>query len=98
MSAAPRTSGAAARVAVGACLVVLVAGAAWLRFTSLAHGLPLLRGRPDELEVIEATTKFPVWDFNPRFFVYPNFYFYLVFAWIELLLTVRRLWEATHGE
>jgi 4-amino-4-deoxy-L-arabinose transferase-like glycosyltransferase len=86
-----------ARVAVGACLAALVAGAAWLRFASLAHGLPLLRGRPDELEVIQATTTFPAWDFNPRFFVYPNFYFYLVFAWIELLLAARRLWDATPG-
>jgi 4-amino-4-deoxy-L-arabinose transferase-like glycosyltransferase len=76
---------------------VLVAGAAWLRFASLAHGLPLLRGRPDELEVIQATSTFPAWDFNPRFFVYPNFYFYLVFAWIELVLVARRLWEATPG-
>jgi 4-amino-4-deoxy-L-arabinose transferase-like glycosyltransferase len=97
VSDAPRTSGPAARLAVGTCLATLVAVAAWLRFSSLAHGLPLLRGRPDELEVIQATATFPAWDFNPRFFVYPNFYFYLVFAWIELLLAGRRLWEATPG-
>ena len=97
MSVAPRTSGAAARLAVGAVLAALVAGAAWLRFTSLAHGLPLLRGRPDELEVIQATSTFPAWDFNPRFFVYPNFYFYLVFAWIEGLLAARRFVAATPG-
>jgi 4-amino-4-deoxy-L-arabinose transferase-like glycosyltransferase len=96
VSDAARTS-REARLAVGACLAVLVAGAAWLRFASLDHGLPLLRGRPDELEVIQATSTFPAWDFNPRFFVYPNFYFYLVFAWIELVLAVRRLWEATPG-
>ncbi len=97
MSDARRTSATGRRLAVGACLAALVAAAAWLRFTSLGHGLPLLRGRPDELEVIQATSTFPAWDMNPRFFVYPNFYFYLVFAWIELLLAARRLWEATPG-
>jgi 4-amino-4-deoxy-L-arabinose transferase-like glycosyltransferase len=96
VSDAPRTI-PAARIAVGACLLALVALAAWLRFTSLGHGLPLLRGRPDELEVIDATKTFPAWDFNPRFFVYPNFYFYLVFAWIELVLLARRVVEATPG-
>ena len=95
MTAPIRTPGATARVLVGGAVVGLVVLAAWLRFTSLAHGLPLLRGRPDELEVIQATTTFPAGDFNPRFFVYPNFYFYVVFGWIELVLAVERLWHAT---
>jgi len=91
VSAAPSTASATGRLAVGLGLVTLVAGAAWLRFASLDHGLPLLRGRPDELEVIEATKTFPAGDFNPRFFVYPNFFFYLVYGWIRMVLAIRRL-------
>ena len=91
MSEAPSTASATERLAVGIALGALVAGAAWLRFAALDHGLPLLRGRPDELEVIEATKTFPAGDFNPRFFVYPNFFFYLVYGWIQLVLAVRRL-------
>jgi hypothetical protein len=92
-----RTNGRASRVATGLALAVLVAGAAWLRFTALDHGLPLLRGRPDELELIDATKTFPAFDWNPRFFVYPNFYVYLLYAWIRVLLAIRRLWEPVPG-
>lgn len=89
MTAAPSTRNTARRALVVVGLTALVAGAAALRFWALGHGLPLLRGRPDELEVIQGTTTFPTGDFNPRFFVYPNFYFYLVFGWIELLLVAQ---------
>lgn len=93
MSDASQSPRAAERMAVMVAVAALVAGGAWLRFASLDHGLPLLRGRPDELEVIEATATFPAGDFNPRFFVYPNFLFYVVYAWTQLLLAIRRAWD-----
>jgi 4-amino-4-deoxy-L-arabinose transferase-like glycosyltransferase len=79
------------RLAVATTLGVCVLVAAALRFRALAHGLPLLRGRPDELEVVLATATFPSGDFNPRFFVYPNLFFYVVYVWDLFVLALGRL-------
>ena len=64
-------------------LVLIVAGAAALRFWGLDQGLPHPSSRPDEREALEATRGFPAGDLNPRIFIYPPFYFYLAWAWIE---------------
>jgi hypothetical protein len=72
-------------------LLALLAGAAGLRFWGLENGLPFTMGRPDEVETLAHTIGFPAGDLNPRWFVYPNLFFWLVWLWEELLLGLRRL-------
>src|SRR5438034_2647488 len=62
-------------------LAAVVAGAAALRLWGLTQGLPNVNTRPDERELLEHTARFAAGDLNPRWFVCPNFYFYLVWAW-----------------
>ena len=76
-------------------LAAVVAGAAALRLWGLTQGLPNVNTRPDERELLEHTARFAAGDLNPRWFVYPNFYFYLVWAWEQALLAARRLWLPT---
>ena len=72
-----------------------VLGGAALRLWGLRQGLPFTGGRPDEREVVVLTAGFPAGDWNPRWFVYPNFYFYLIWGWDELVLAGRALWRET---
>src|SRR6058998_1125056 len=76
-------------------LAAVVAWAAALRLWGLTQGLPNVNTRPDERELLEHTARFAAGDLNPRWFVYPNFYFYLVWAWEQALLAARRLWLPT---
>ncbi len=70
----------------------VLALAAVLRFWALDQGLPFPNSRPDEREaVLKYTLGFSQGDWNPRMFVYPNFYYYLTWAWGEVALAVRRL-------
>jgi hypothetical protein len=73
-------------------LVLLVlALAACLRFWGIDQGLPFPNARPDEREALEHTIGFPAGDLNPRWFVYPNLFFWVVWLWEESVLAVRRL-------
>src|SRR5881296_1648316 len=83
------------RVASAAVFLALVGLAGGLRFWGIHQSLPLVAGRPDEREALAYTAGFPAGDLNPRWFIYPNFYFYLVWGWEELVLGVRRLWRET---
>lgn len=74
-----------------AALLLVVIAAALLRFWGLDHGLPHPSTRPDEREVVQFTRGFPAGDLNPRWFIYPNQYLYVVWMWNELWLAVRRL-------
>lgn len=74
-----------------AAIVVVVAGAAALRFWGLFQGLPFTMSRPDEVEMLRQTAAFPSGDLNPRWFVYPNLFFWVSWLWIEGVLAVRRL-------
>jgi hypothetical protein len=74
-----------------AALLVLVALAAWLRFWGLDQGLPFVMSRPDEMEALRQTAGFPAGDLNPRWFVYPNLFFWVIWLWLEGVLAVRRL-------
>jgi hypothetical protein len=76
-----------ARLSLGAILLL----AAVLRFWALGHGLPFVMARPDEVETLQHTVGFPQGDMNPRWFVYPNLFFWIVWLWEELCLGVRRL-------
>src|SRR5438552_2647790 len=83
------------RVASAAVFLALVGLAGGLRFWGIHQSLPLVTGRPDEREILQYTAGFPAGDLNPRWFIYPNLYFYVVFAWERLVLAVRGLWLST---
>ena len=83
------------RVASAAVFLALVGLAGGLRFWGIHQSLPLVTGRPDEREILQYTAGFPAGDLNPRWFIYPNLYFYVVFAWERLVLAVRGLWLTT---
>jgi 4-amino-4-deoxy-L-arabinose transferase-like glycosyltransferase len=72
-------------------LVAIVALAAILRCWGLDQGLPFVMSRPDEVEMLQKTAGFPAGDLNPRWFVYPNLFFWLSWLWLEGVLAVRRL-------
>ena len=78
----------------GILTAVLVAAVA-LRVWGLANGLPFPMGRPDEVEALRQTRWFPTGDLNPRWFVYPNLFFWVEWLWLETVLAVRRLFVAT---
>ena len=62
-------------------LVAVLALAAWLRVTGLAFGLPAVYN-PDEIAIMSRALAFATGDLNPHNFLYPTFYFYVLFAWI----------------
>jgi 4-amino-4-deoxy-L-arabinose transferase-like glycosyltransferase len=71
--------------------LLLVSLAAALRFWGIDQGLPFPNARPDEREALAHTVNFPAGDLNPRWFVYPNLFFWVIWAWEELALALRRL-------
>ena len=55
--------------------------AAWLRATGLSFGLPAVYN-PDEVAIMNrAPWPSRTGDLNPHNFLYPTFYFYVLFAW-----------------
>ena len=67
-----------ARVAL---LVALLALAQWLRTAGLDFGLPAVYN-PDEVAIMSRALAFAKGDLNPHNFLYPTFYFYVLFGWI----------------
>jgi hypothetical protein len=63
--------------AVGA----IALGALALRVTALDFGLPAVYN-PDEVAIMSRALAFAKGDLNPHNFVYPTFYFYVLFGWI----------------
>jgi 4-amino-4-deoxy-L-arabinose transferase-like glycosyltransferase len=74
-------------------VVVLTGAALALRLWGIQHGLPHPTSRPDEREVLDHTAQFATGDWNPRWFIYPPFYFHLTWLWDEAVLAVWRLWR-----
>lgn len=64
-------------IAVGA----IALGALALRVTALDFGLPAVYN-PDEVAIMSRALAFAKGDLNPHNFVYPTFYFYVLFGWI----------------
>jgi hypothetical protein len=64
-----------------ALLLALLALAEWLRATGLSFGLPAVYN-PDEVAIMSRALGFAKGDLNPHNFLYPTFYFYVLFAWI----------------
>lgn len=60
-----------------ACLGVILAAGAWLRFAAIGAGIPFELGS-DEPHVMERAVRIlRTGDFNPHFFDYPGFYIYV---------------------
>lgn len=61
--------------------VLTVSGALAVRLVGLDFGLPAVYN-PDEVAILSRTLAFAKGDLNPHNFLYPTFYFYLLFAWL----------------
>ena len=68
---------------------IVLAGLA-LRATALDFGLPAVYN-PDEIAIVSRALAFAKGDLNPHNFLYPTFFFYVLFAWIGLSFVVGRL-------
>ena len=74
---------------LGLFLVALV-----LRSVGLSYGLPAVYN-PDEVAIMARALSFAKGTLNPHNFLYPTFYFYVLFAWVgayvALLLATGRI-------
>lgn len=61
-------------------LIVILALALLLRLIGLRYGLPYVYN-PDEVSIMSRALAFAKGDLNPHNFLYPTFYFYVLFAW-----------------
>ena len=68
------------RVLVAACLVGLA-----LRLLGLQYGLPHVYN-PDEVAIMTRALSFAKGTLNPQNFLYPTFFFYVLFAWVGAYL------------
>ena len=66
---------------VRALLVAILGLAAVLRIRGLDFGLPAVYN-PDEIAIMSRTLAFAKGDLNPHNFLYPTFYFYVLFTWL----------------
>jgi hypothetical protein len=64
----------------GVLLAVICAAGLGLRLQGLGYGLPAVYNM-DEVAIMNRALAFGTGDFNPKNFVYPTFYFYVLFAW-----------------
>ena len=76
MTAARRSALALAAV----CLLGFV-----LRVVGLQYGLPAVYN-PDEVSIMARALSFARGTLNPHNFLYPTFYFYVLFAWVGAYL------------
>jgi hypothetical protein len=71
-------------------LAAVLALATWLRSRGLDFGLPAVYN-PDEIAIVSRTLAFGTGDLNPHNFLYPTFYFYLLFGWLGGYFVMARL-------
>lgn len=71
-------------------LVAVLALAAALRVMGLGFGLPAVYN-PDEVAIMSRALAFAKGDLNPHNFLYPTFYFYVLFGWIGGYFAAGRL-------
>ena len=72
----------------GAMAIVL--GALALRATSLGFGLPAVYN-PDEVAILSRALAFAKGDLNPHNFLYPTFFFYVLFGWVGAYFLLERV-------
>src|SRR5688500_920586 len=68
-------------------LVLLAAMGLTLRLIGLQYGLPAVYN-PDEVAIMSRALSFAKGTLNPHNFLYPTFYFYVLFAWVGAYLAV----------
>src|SRR6476646_11587575 len=73
-------------------LLAVLALALALRLIGLRYGLPAVYN-PDEVAIMSRALAFAKGDLNPHNFLYPTFYFYVLFAWEGL----TALWSVVTG-
>lgn len=71
-------------------LAAIVAGALALRLIGLQFGLPSVYN-PDEVAIMNRALSFGKGTLNPGNFLYPTFYFYVLFAWVGVYLAALLL-------
>lgn len=68
-------------------LAAVCAGGAALRLVGLQYGLPAVYN-PDEVAIMTRALSFAKGTLNPGNFLYPTFYFYVLFAWVGAYLAL----------
>jgi len=68
-------------------IVLTCAMAAALRLVGLQYGLPAVYN-PDEVAIMARALSFARGTLNPENFLYPTFYFYVLFAWVGVYLAM----------
>jgi hypothetical protein len=68
-----------------AILAAICAGALALRIVGIQFGLPAVYN-PDEVSIMSRALSFATGTLNPHNFLYPTFYFYVLFAWVGAYL------------
>jgi hypothetical protein len=78
--------------------LVIALAALVLRLIGLRYGLPAVYN-PDEVAIMSRALAFAKGDLNPHNFLYPTFYFYVLFAWegLTALLAVASGAVASFG-
>jgi hypothetical protein len=72
------------RATISALVAIAVLGAV-LRIIGLQYGLPAVYN-PDEVAIMARALSFAKGTLNPQNFLYPTFYFYVLFAWVGVYL------------
>jgi hypothetical protein len=67
-------------------LLALLAGACALRVWGLTYGLPHPQARPDEDILLGLLFGFDGGDPNPRWFIYPTFFLYLLYGYVKIVV------------
>ena len=73
-------------------VAAIAVGALALRLQAIDFGLPAVYN-PDEVAIMSRALAFAKGDLNPRNFVYPTFYFYVLFAWVGAAFLWQRATE-----
>ena len=71
-------------------LIAVCAAAFAIRLPGISYGLPDVYN-PDEVAIMNRALAFATGDLNPKNFLYPSFYFYVLFAWEALFFVVGRV-------
>jgi 4-amino-4-deoxy-L-arabinose transferase-like glycosyltransferase len=93
-----RTQATAGRLQASLLWCVIAVAALVLRLIGLRYGLPAVYN-PDEVAIMSRALAFAKGDLNPHNFLYPTFYFYVLFAWegLTALLAVATRAVASFG-
>jgi hypothetical protein len=78
------------RGSIAILLGAILALAAGLRLLGVTFGLPAVYN-PDEVAIMARSLAFAKGDLNPHNFLYPTFYFYVLFAWLGASFVVMWL-------